>query len=687
MSELRPAGAAEQYDEGPAPLREALVGVVGLGTALLVGYGLMLGFHLDNLHNGLLGAAFTAVGLYVLRVRPGHREARLFVATGIASAIMFFGRQYGLHDEPLPGADWLGWIGVWPLPLVIALAGVTVMAFPDGRFLSRRWHIAALAMLVVAAVVAVPSALWPVEYDRIGLVAPHPLDVPGADIAESLLTPARTACYALFQLLFTAAVVARMLRAEGDEARQLRWFVFAVGMDLVVLLVGVLVLDTPLPGLLGTPVVAIAAGVAILKYRLYDIDPVINKTLVVGVMAAVITIGYLVVVVGVGALVPLPEGVMSLVATALVALAFEPVRRRAQRLADRLVYGHRPTPYEALSSLSAQLLTPREELLDGLAATVANAVGATEVVVWVGDDRELQAVAAWPVPCDRPPASLAQLGEERQIVRQVVHDRLIRGAVTVRKRVGEPLTQPEERLLTDLVAQTGLVIDHQAKVQQVADQAAELQAAARRIVTAQDSARRRIERNLHDGAQQRLVTLGLELGALADRATESGDPDLAKGAESARRQLLDATAALRELARGLHPSVLTQDGLGPALATLADSSPIPVRLRVDVARRQPAEVEATAYFFVSEAITNAARHSGAAVVEVVAQDNEEGLRVEVSDDGVGGADPAAGSGLQGLVDRLGALGAQLEIESPPRGGTRLRTLIPGDRSKPSGEGS
>jgi signal transduction histidine kinase len=111
-----------------------------------------------------------------------------------------------------------------------------------------------------------------------------------------------------------------------------------------------------------------------------------------------------------------------------------------------------------------------------------------------------------------------------------------------------------------------------------------------------------------------------------------------------------------------------------------------VQLRVDVARRQPAEVEATAYFFVSEAITNAARHSGAAVVEVVAQDDGEGLRVQVSDDGAGGADPAAGSGLQGLVDRLAALGARLEIESPPRAGTRLRTLIPVDRPTPSREG-
>ena len=686
MSPGSPAAAAHGYREARASVRDALLGVIGLATAVLVGYGFMLGFHLDNLHNGLLGASFTAVGLYVLRVRPGHREGRLFVATGVAHAVMFLGRQYGLQDGPLPGASWLGWLGVWPLPLVIALAGVTVMAFPDGSFLSPRWRAAAAAMVAVAVVLAVPSALWPVEYDRIGMVAPHPLDVGGADLAEAILTPARTIAYSLFQLLWTVAVLARLVRARGDEARQLRWFVYAVAIDLLLLLAGVLLLGTPLPGLLATPLVAVAAGVAILKYRLYDIDPVINKTLVVGAMALVITAGYLAVAVGVGALLPVPDGVLSLVATAVVALAFEPVRRRAQRMADRLVYGHRSTPYEALSRLSAQLLTPREDLLGGLAATVAHAVGAVEVVVWVGDKDRLAPAAAWPAPRPHQPTALSDLGEQGRVVRPVLHDGSTRGAVTLRKRAGESLTAQEARLLTDLVAQVGLAIDHQARRQQVADQAGELQAAARRIVTAQDAARRRIERNLHDGAQQRLVTLGLELGALAEHAEETGAPDLAARAESARRQLLDATAALREMARGLHPSVLTQDGLEPALATLADHSPLPVRLRVDVARRQPAEVEATAYFLVSEAITNAARHSGASLVEVGVQRDGQGLRVEVSDDGAGGADPASGSGLQGLADRLAALGARLELTSPPQGGTRLRTVIPVEPPPPSGEG-
>lgn len=161
------SAAVERYDHAPSAVRETGIAVVALLVATLVAYGWSLGFHLDNAHNGLIGGSFTAVGLYVVRMRPGHREGRLFVATGVVHAVMFFGRQYGLHDGALPAASWLGWVGVWPLPLAIALAGWTLMAFPDGRLPSSRWRVVVAAMMTAAAVLAAVSALWPVEYDRI----------------------------------------------------------------------------------------------------------------------------------------------------------------------------------------------------------------------------------------------------------------------------------------------------------------------------------------------------------------------------------------------------------------------------------------------------------------------------------------------------------------------------------------
>jgi signal transduction histidine kinase len=665
------SAATEVTDaKAPSAALEAGLAMLALFVASLVGYGWFLGFHVDNAHNGLIAASFSAVGLYVVRMRPRHREGWLFVAIGVVHAVMFFGRQYGRAEGLLPAASWIGWLGVWPLPLAIALTGWTFMAFPHGRMLSPAWRRAGLVMLAVAALMATMSALWPVDHDRIGLVSPHPLELPGSEMAARLW-PYLLPSYALFQVLWTAGVVVRLRRARGDKARQMRWLVYATVMAMVLLVMGLAVFRSPVPGALVVPLIPVAAGIAILKYRLYDIDPVVNKTLVVGFLALLVTGAYVAIVVGVGALIPIGTGWLSLLTTAIVAVAFEPLRRRAQRLADQLVYGHRPTPYEALSRLSSQLDEAPDELLDRIAATVANAVGATEVVVWIGEDTCLLAGAGWPHPPDpRGPSRLGELdvGPHRH-VRPVVHQSTVRGAITVRKPVGEALTPAEDRLLDDLAAQTGLIIAQQ-------QQAQELQAAARRIVTAQDAARRRIERDLHDGAQQRLVTMGLELGSLEEQAKATGEPELAAQVKDLRAQLLEATAELRELARGLHPAVLNEAGLEVALRMLTDRSVIPVRLAVRVAGRLPREVEATAYYVVSEALTNAARHSGAEFVAVEVAQVPEGLRVRVSDDGRGGARPGTGSGLQGLADRLAAVGATLTIDSPVGGGTRIRSVLP-----------
>lgn len=148
-----------------------------------------------------------------------------------------------------------------------------------------------------------------------------------------------------------------------------------------------MLLGTPVPGALTVPLIAVAAGVAILKYRLYDIDPLINKTILVGAMLLVVTAGYVTIVVGVGSALPVADGWLSLAATAVVAVAFQPLRQRAQRLADRIVYGRRDTPYEALSRLTEQLSNAPDDVLAGIAATVTRGVGAREVVVWVGEGR------------------------------------------------------------------------------------------------------------------------------------------------------------------------------------------------------------------------------------------------------------------------------------------------------------
>ena len=223
------------------------------------------------------------------------------------------------------------------------------------------------------------------------------------------------------------------------------------------------------------------------------------------------------------------------------------------------------------------------------------------------------------------------------------------------------------------------VISHLALFADISDrkrQEEELRASRARIVKAGDEARRRLERNLHDGAQQRLVALSLSL-RLAQAKVGSDPPAAEAVLESAREELAAALDELRELARGIHPAVLTDRGLAAALEALASRLPIPVEIETP-AVELPQAVEAAAYYVIAEALANVIKYARASVVNVCVTSNETSARVEVVDDGVGGADPAAGSGLRGLSDRVAALEGTLEVDSPPTGGTRITAEIPLD---------
>jgi signal transduction histidine kinase len=209
-----------------------------------------------------------------------------------------------------------------------------------------------------------------------------------------------------------------------------------------------------------------------------------------------------------------------------------------------------------------------------------------------------------------------------------------------------------------------------------AESHAELTASRARIVAAADDARRRIERDLHDGAQQQLVTLSLKLRASA-LTIPAGLEGLHADVGEIASGLDDVLDALRELSRGIHPAVLSTGGLGPALRTLARRAPIPVEVDVQLPARPPERIEVAIYYLVAEALTNAAKHGQASEVVVAVHTRDEGVRVSVSDDGVGGADPSRGSGLLGLRDRTGAHGATMSITSPPGKGTSITAHFPG----------
>jgi signal transduction histidine kinase len=224
--------------------------------------------------------------------------------------------------------------------------------------------------------------------------------------------------------------------------------------------------------------------------------------------------------------------------------------------------------------------------------------------------------------------------------------------------------------VTAVVSVAGLALENERLAAQVRAQLEEVRASRARIVEAADAERRRIERDLHDGAQQRLVALAMRLDQARGQAIGAGEV-----IDSTTSELMEAIREVRDLARGLHPPILTERGLAAAVEALTERAPLPVQARV-TERRLPAEIEAAAYFLIAEALTNVARYAAAKSVRVDAAVEGGDLWVTVADDGRGGADLANGSGLQGLADRIASVGGTLSVESPSGHGTVLRARIP-----------
>jgi signal transduction histidine kinase len=235
--------------------------------------------------------------------------------------------------------------------------------------------------------------------------------------------------------------------------------------------------------------------------------------------------------------------------------------------------------------------------------------------------------------------------------------------------------QQEPQLVRLTASAASMALEHARLQAEVQIQLEQVRASRARIVEAGDAERRRLERDLHDGAQQRLVTLSLALGMARDQAA-GADPALQALLESAGKEAREALVELRELARGIHPAVLTETGLSGALQALAERSPVAMTIAAVPVRRFPAAVEATAYFVVSEAVANVAKHALTDAAVVTIRQLPGLLTVAVADDGVGGARPEGGTGLRGLADRVASVGGVLRVDSPPGAGTRLEADIP-----------
>jgi signal transduction histidine kinase len=634
---------------------------------------------------------FATVGALLAWKRPANPIGWLMSATGGTYALA----AAGVLLQFTVARAWGGWLG-WLFFFGVGFVVFVLLLFPSGLLPSRRWRPVGWAAGIAMVAWALGNSFAPVS---ISSGSRSPLGVAG--LAGRVFTFLSGVGGPLLVVAGVAAIVSlafRYRRAGTVEREQLKWLVYAGGLIVAATLAVVLIGSIGAGGNAASnlqnaiasgalALVPVAIGIAIFRYRLYDIDVVINKTLVYGALAVFITGVYVAIVVGVGSLVQRgarPSLALSIAATAVVAIAFQPVRAWVQRLANRLVYGRRATPYQVLADFAGRMagLYPADDLLPRMAKILAEGTAATRADVWLKSGEVFHDGAGWPagtplLPSARATAADVPAYPAADRILPVRYQGEVLGALSVSKRPGESLTPTEDRLLADLAGQVGLVLKSAGLREQLLARLEEIRASRQRLVAAQDSERRRIERDIHDGAQQQLVALAIKLRITESMIGKDIDGEREMLAEL-RQDAVGAVEDLRDLARGIYPPLLASGGLTVALEAQAKKAPVPTVVTADGIGRYPQDVEAAVYFCVLEALQNVGKYALASRVEVKLTASAGDLRFEVSDDGAG-FDPgtrAYGTGLQGMADRLQAHSGSLTVRSSPGAGTTVTGRLP-----------
>lgn len=641
---------------------------------------------------------YSTVGAIVASRNPRNPIGWLMMGIGGAFVIGGFFDEYATytyltHPGDLPGGLFAVWMINWIYAGMMTFLPLLGLLFPTGHVPGPRWRFLVPATIVFGAVAIVSSILSPMAASD----APIPIQNPTSVEGLPLDAVGVFAWIGLLLALATAvaAVIVRYRRSVGEERQQIRWLAYVAITAVIVLLVALAMaivvgesFGSTFAGqglaftgfaLVGIGVPA-AMGVAILKYRLYDLDIVVKKTVVFGIVAVFITAVYLALVLAIPTLVVgtgADTGInfVAVAGTLVVAIAFNPVRERARRVADRLVYGKRATPYEVLSEFADRLadVYSTEDVLPRMAKLVAESTGAAEVRVWLRVGDELLPTAAWPADLHTA-TSLPIRGDALPSLPghavPVRHQADLLGAITLEMPPSDPMTASKGKLVQDVAAQAGLVLRNVRLIE-------ELRESRRRIVAAQDERARRLERDIHDGAQQQLVALSVKmrlLGSLVQR-----DPEQAR--ELAGQLQTEATEALenlRDLARGIYPPLLADQGLTAALEAQGRKATVPVRIEPDGVGRYSQEIESTVYFCVLEALQNVGKYANASEVTVRLREGDGLLMFEIRDDGIGfePTEIGSGTGVRGMADRVEAVGGKFELRSAPGDGTTIGGRLP-----------
>jgi len=702
---------AIQDDRWPRIARRIVWSIVALDVVMLVlivvsapiaaKYSSSYGGGVTNFLFPFSLVASMGLGALIAIRRPHHPVGWLL----LASATAFMVDQgliqnfviYAIHvrNRSIPGGDLVGSIEsmMW-VPGIAPIAIFLPLVFPTGTLLSRRWRLVLWIAIVAMISAFVGNGLSPTADTTSYIAGVRPVLLPEP---FSAITGALSVAIIVLPLCAIAGIIAlvvRYRRGTADERHQIKWmlaasafYAFGFAGSLVPGMLGHNIPILQDVGVLGLVLVPVAAAIAVLKYRLYDIDVVISRTLVYGALAAFITAVYVGIVVGVGTLVGSggqPNLVLSIVATAIVAVAFQPVREQLQRVANRLVYGKRATPYEVLSQFSERVAETygAEEALPKMARVLAEGTGAERALVWLRAGTLLRPAAAWPESGGAAQEPVRVLGDNMPDLPgdeavPVQHQGELLGGLTVTKRSGESLTPIERKLLDDLAHQAGLVLKNVGLTAELLARLEDLRASRQRLVAAQDEERRRLERNLHDGAQQNLVAIKVKLGLAEMLAAK--DPARAKELLAQLKGDTDeALETLRSLARGIYPPLLAEKGLAAALESQARKATLPVDVEADGVGRFPQDTEAAVYFCVLEALQNVQKYADASRALVRLSTVREELHFEVNDDGKG-FEPATqkmGSGSQNMRDRIDALGGSMEVKSATGAGTSVVGYLP-----------
>jgi signal transduction histidine kinase len=665
----------------------------------------------------IFALTYGVAGTLIVSRRPGNPVGRIFLYLAVVTAITEFCGEYAIYSylpghQSLPLRDLLAWISQFGFFLAFPVGPTLLfLFFPDGLDGGRKWRAVLVLALIGAAWLTFgflsmsgpfsPSNRGNGNYFIAGTSNPTGFLGSGDTGTASAVQATGWALSGLALILSVAAAILRLRRSSGERRQQMKWLAyfaapvapaFAIHFALNALNVQFPDIVKPIYILVFVLGIPAATGIAILRYGLYEIDVFINRTLVYSSLAAFITAVYVTIVVGLGALIGAggkPNLLLSIVATAIVAVAFQPVRERLQRIANHLVYGKRATPYEVLSQFSERVAESyaADDVLPRMARVLADGTGAELACVWLRTGPMLHRAASWPVDTNpMEPARIAgdtlpALPEAGRAV-EVRHQGDLLGALTVRKRQGESLTPIEEKLLDDLAHQAGLVLKNVGLTAELMQRLQDLRASRQRLVAAQDQERRRLERNLHDGAQQNLVALKVKLG-LAEMFVDR-DPARAKQTlQELKGDADEALETLRDLARGIYPPLLADRGLVAALESQARKATLPVEVVSDGIGRYPQDVEAAVYFCCLEALQNVQKYAHATTTVITITVGSGWLSFEICDDGAG-FDPVTvprGAGLQNMADRLDALGGSVDLDSALGAGTTLRGRLPVDVSE------